>query len=234
MSAPTAPSSFDRLLQSIRSIVRAELPTLTFSGIYEYSIQSSNGNTVNCDPIDTTIPLPSLPNVELRPSILGESVSSPPRASRCLVAFVNSDPTRPVILSIDTPPSSAAITAGSQVATDHVATIEGTALLIYNVLVSFFAAFGATSFPTLASPAIMAGAQPLILAAVNAALAAQSAPAPIGLAAQIAAAVPYATSMPLGTNPSPCLGPIAINTSTKTPNVSGLFPSVGAASVKTG
>lgn len=135
MSEPVSPTSFDRLLASLRSIIRAEFPQFTYGGLYEYAIQSLSGNTVSCDPVDTSIPLPSLANVELRPSILGESVTSPVLpGSRCIVGFINSDPTRPFILSISNPAGTVAIQAGIYPPTEHVATVEGVVTLIVALL----------------------------------------------------------------------------------------------------
>ena len=226
MSEPVAPSTFDRLLQSLRAIIRAEFPQFTYAGIYEYAIQSSSGATVSCDPVDTTVPLPSLANVELRPSILGEAVTSPILSgSRCLVAFVNNDPTRPTILSISNPPASAAITAGLQVATEHVATIEGVCVLLHNVLLGI----GGVALP----PALLGSG--IVAGIINAALTAAAAPAPPGLPAQSTAAAAAATSMLSAPGNSSTLYATTIAAvSTKTPDVSGLFPSLGAANVKTG
>lgn len=231
MSEPVQPSAFDRLLAPLRSIIRAELPQYTYFGIYEYAVQSTSGSTVNCDPVDTTIPLPSLASVELRPSILGEVVTTPiVPGSRCLVAFVNSDPTRPVVMSILGTPASTNITAGSQVATEHVATIEGTVLFVYNVLVALMTAAGG-------GPLTAAILQPLLAAAINTALAAQAVPAPPGQAAQVAAAATQSGSFASGTVPattSSFFNSAIAAVATKTPNVSGLFPSLGSANVKTG
>jgi hypothetical protein len=112
MSQAVAPTISDRLLAAFRALVRAELPQLTYMGIYAYSIRSSDSSTISCDPVDSTIPLPSLAGVPLLPSVLGEGVT-PPSEGACLVAFVNADPSRPVCISIDTPPKAAEVGDGT-------------------------------------------------------------------------------------------------------------------------
>jgi len=205
MSEPIAPSTFDRLMQSIRAIIRAELPQATFQGIYEYSIQSTDGLTASCDPVDTTIPLPSLPSVELRPSILG-GIVAPARGARCLVAFVNSDPTRPVIISVDG-------------AMEHVITVEAFCTILHNVLFGL----GLQGLPV---TWLGSGVIPGI---INAAITAAGAPAPPGLAAQLTAAAAASSSMLSAPGASSTLyaASIASALKSKTPDVSGLFPSVG-------
>lgn len=106
MSAPVPPSASDRLLNALRMLIRGEVPQLSFYGIYEYTIQSAGGTTISCTPADTTQSLPSLANVPIRTSVTGEKVTVPASAvgSRCLIAFVNADPTRPVCIGVDSFP----------------------------------------------------------------------------------------------------------------------------------
>lgn len=109
MSEPTPPTIQDRLLTAFRALVRAEFPQYTYLGIYEYAIRATDGSTVDCDPVDTTIPLPSLAKVPLRSSILGETVTPQAKGERCLVMFVNGDPTRAICVSTDPYPKAAQI-----------------------------------------------------------------------------------------------------------------------------
>lgn len=102
----TTPSAFDRLLATLRQIIRNEVPQLTYAGKWDYTITGVNAsdNTLNLDPgIDTTIPLGSLQHVPVRSSTSGETLIIPPTAvgNHCLVEFVNMDPSRPVVTSID-------------------------------------------------------------------------------------------------------------------------------------
>lgn len=229
MSQPTSPTSFDRLLQSLRAIIRAEFPQSTYAGIYEYSIQSSSGTTVNIDPVDTSIPLPSIPNVELRPSILGATVTSPIfPGTKCLVSFINKDPTRPFIFSIAGPPASAAITAGFQVATEHVMTLEATVMLMYNFLSGIVGVIPGV-------PAV------LTTTAMTAALSVYTNPTYVPPPLAIPQATFAATLQPqfvtgaISTTPLAAWVPlIAAALLAKVPNASGLFPNLGAPNIKTG
>lgn len=101
MSEPVQPSPLDRLLTALRNLIRAELPQYTYCGLYEYTIQAVNPSSgaVDLAPTDTTIPLPLLSAIPLKTSLLGESVIAT-TGSLALVEFVNSDPTRPVVVSI--------------------------------------------------------------------------------------------------------------------------------------
>ena len=100
MTAPVQPTNTDRLLTSLRLILRAEIPELNFLGTYEYSVQSSSGTTVDASPVDTTIPLPSITNMPVFPSVLGESITGIQTGQLCLVQFVNGDPTRPEVIGL--------------------------------------------------------------------------------------------------------------------------------------
>lgn len=101
MSAVVGPTGADRLLASLRLLIRAEVPTLTYFGTYEYSVQSSTGSTIDCSPVDTTSGLPSFSNLPVRPSVLGETVAGIQPGQLCLVQFVNADPSRPVVTRLD-------------------------------------------------------------------------------------------------------------------------------------
>lgn len=104
MPSSIPPTNLDRLWNSFRALVRAESPTLTFAGIYEYGIQAVHGTapsaTVDCSPTDTTIPLPPLVNIPMRSAVDGTTVT-PTIGSNCLVMFVNADPSRPVVFGVD-------------------------------------------------------------------------------------------------------------------------------------
>lgn len=99
MSAVVPPTPFDRLLNAFRALVRAELPTLTYLGVYEYAVQATDGTastpstTVDCTPTDSTIPLPDLTGVPIR---LPYGVT-PPLQALCYVEFANGDPTKPMV-----------------------------------------------------------------------------------------------------------------------------------------
>lgn len=104
MTLPTAPTSADRLLRSLRNVIQNELPTVPFHGIYEFSVQAVHGSapnaTVDCSPTDSSIGLPSLSNITMRSSVDG-GTSEPTPGHRCLVAFINGDASRPVVVGND-------------------------------------------------------------------------------------------------------------------------------------
>ena len=112
-------------------------------------------------------------------------------------------------------------------ANEHVMTAEATALLIYNVFATLCTAF--------IGPFTGIGLQPAIAAAIATALGAQAARAPPGLAAQTALngtlQAGFATGLPANTTFAAWTTALAA-LATKTPDVSGLFPSVGAALTK--
>lgn len=103
---PDSPTTDDRLLAAIRAIIRAEFPRLTYTGVFEYAIQSVTGSgasaTVDASPTDTTIPLPDITGCPLAP-IVGATCKPVP-GTLALVLFLNADPTRPLCISMDASP----------------------------------------------------------------------------------------------------------------------------------
>lgn len=104
-------SALDRLIASIRAVIRAEVPALTFAGLYSYTVQTASGATVEAAPTDTTLGLPSISGLALSPSILGETMASAAIGAVALVQFVNGDPARPVVVSLSLPSTNATIDA---------------------------------------------------------------------------------------------------------------------------
>jgi hypothetical protein len=101
MTAVASPTLADRLLTAIRAMIRAELPTLTFLGTYEYTITAVNGDgTLDCTPTDPTIPLPAGNGWPMRSCVCG-STATPTVGNRCLVTFANGDPSRPIVVGND-------------------------------------------------------------------------------------------------------------------------------------
>lgn len=112
MTVNSNPTFMDRILAAIREIIRAELPQLTYAGIWEYQVTEVDlSQTVSVSGVPTiiprvsgiptsSIPLPALVKVSPRPTIPG-SVINPQIGSTMLIGFINSDPTRPYILAFD-------------------------------------------------------------------------------------------------------------------------------------
>lgn len=103
MSDLTAPNENDRVMESIRAIVRTELTTLrlAYAGSYAYSITSVNGavpsQTIDCDPSDDSLGLPALTGVQLQREI-GGITAIPDIGMQCIVTFLNRDPGLPRIV----------------------------------------------------------------------------------------------------------------------------------------
>lgn len=104
-------TALDRLIDAVRKIIRAEVPALTFAGLYSYTVQSASGATVEASPTDTTLGLPPISGLTLSPSILGELVTGAQVGAVAYVQFVNGDPTRPVVVSLSLPSTTATIDA---------------------------------------------------------------------------------------------------------------------------
>jgi hypothetical protein len=115
MSAVVPPTPLDRLWAAFRALVRAELPSLTFLGVYEYAVDAADGTTstpsttVDCTPTDSTISLPPLTAVPIR---LPFGVT-PPVGALCYVEFANGDPTKPIVRGFKDPMSLMVFAGGS-------------------------------------------------------------------------------------------------------------------------
>lgn len=110
MTQPLTPTVSDRLLTAVRSIIRAQFPQFDYAGTFEYSVQAATSSSVDCSPTDTTLPLPSLVGIPMRSGLLGESVTLTV-GNRCLVQFVNRDPSRPIIVGGDPIPVTSTVDA---------------------------------------------------------------------------------------------------------------------------
>ena len=98
----------DRALHAFRELVRAVLPQLALLGVWEYRVEVGGSSSVTCSPVDPSLGLPGGVVAQIWPSVLGEQVAMVP-GQRVLIAFVNGDPSRAVVLAGD--PSSRPATA---------------------------------------------------------------------------------------------------------------------------
>lgn len=203
----------ERLRQSIRALIRSELVALSYTTTWDYTVAASTGMPGTSSTVDATplagSPMPPLTKV---PLAVGLGVVTPPlTGTPCRIRFVNADPAKPEVISLGA-------------TTEHVATIEAVALLVYNFMATLMAAAGG-------GPLLALVLQPLMGTAMTAALSAQAAPAAPGLTAQVAAAAALQAGFAAGVTPSPAMfaaWTAAISgLSAKTLNVSGAFPSVG-------
>lgn len=93
-----SPNPLDRLLESVRAIIRQELPYLKMLGTWEYRVSGVNGDdTINASPTDESAGLPPINNMALRAGPDG-SKSTPTIGNTCDVRFINGDPTRPAVV----------------------------------------------------------------------------------------------------------------------------------------
>lgn len=105
MSAIVDPTQNGRLLTWFRALVRSEFPRLVYLGTYEYIVQSATATTVSARPADTTLTLPELAGVPIRlPIGTLDANLLPSFGQKCLIMFVNGDPTRPAMVSFDQTP----------------------------------------------------------------------------------------------------------------------------------
>lgn len=91
----------DRFMSAVRAIIRTELTHLKYSGVFEYVVRGVNGSipdtTVDAEPSETSLGLPSVSRVPMRASVLG-GASVPTVGNFIHLAFLNQDPARPVFV----------------------------------------------------------------------------------------------------------------------------------------
>lgn len=107
---PSPGMSDDRALVAFRELVRACLPQLALLGLWEYRVESISSGSVVCSPVNASIGLPGAITAQIVPSVLGERVT-PAIGSIVILAFVNGDAGRPVVVGGDpsSPPTVATI-----------------------------------------------------------------------------------------------------------------------------
>lgn len=221
-----------RRLSAYRKIFEGLFPDLPFRGLYKYRVVTREGRRLNLQPIRASSGMPDIRRARVMPGVAGCDADVP-MGARVIVSFLDALPTEPVVVGFEDPegegfiPDTLRLQAGGMVAGEHVMTVEGMTVFIHNLVFAL---------ATLGLPAswLASGA---ITTAINAALAASNAPpAPPTAVAQLAAAPGITAAMLTGpgTTSAPYAAAIASALSTKTPNASGLFPSLGSKSVEAG
>lgn len=112
---PSPGFASDRALAAFRDLVRACLPQLALLGVWEYRVDAvASSTSVDCSPLDPSLGLPGAVRAVLQPSILGERVT-PSVGSVVLVAFVNGNAARPIVIAGDpnATPSAATLLGGT-------------------------------------------------------------------------------------------------------------------------
>lgn len=93
-----------RRVSAIEKAVRRMLPELRYSGIYEYRIVVQEGERLSLQPVRSAVGLPDIRRARVRMGSPG--IRADHRlGSVVLLAFVNSDPSRPVVVGFDDPES---------------------------------------------------------------------------------------------------------------------------------
>lgn len=224
-----------RAVGAIARIVEQLDPNRDFRGVSQYRVVTLEGKRLNLQPVRVSTGMPDLRRVRVMPGVAGCDAQVA-LGARVLVAFADADPGQPFVVAFEDAegegfvPTTLNLRAGAMVGGEHVATVEATCLLIYNVLVSLMTAAGG-------GPLLAVVLQPLIGTAINAALAAQAAPAPPTAVAQAALAASLVPGFATGTQPSntSAFFSAAIEAlANKTANDSGLFPSIGSKAVEAG
>lgn len=199
-----------RKIAALRRVVLAALPDYRFRGVYEYRIATVEGERLNLQPIRSSLGMPDLRRVFVRPGVPGFKATHT-LGARVLVGFVDADRSRPVVLSFEDAdgagfiPGGLTLAAGSTGAypSEHVASLEG----IINLLNQIVIQIGTQNAGLLTG----AGLAALWTAIVNAAL--PLAGAPTGDITPFAAAIVAALAA-------------------KLPNATGVLPGVGWPNVK--
>lgn len=226
-----APSNLD----SLRTLVEQLDPNREYRGTTEYRVVTLSGNRLNLQPVRVSSGMPELERVPVRPGVAGCSTDAL-LGSKVLVSFIGGDPAYPYVAAFEDPdgdgfvPDLLTLKAGGMVGGEHIATVEGTALMIYNTLVVLMATAGG-------GPLVAAILQPLLGSAILTALTAQGAPAPPTEIAQIAASAAQLSGFATGLVPattSQFFAPAIALLAAKTANDSGYFPSLGCKAVKAG
>ncbi len=90
-----------RLSAALQKIVDALTPSLRYRGVYEFRVVTQTGDRLNLQPARVAPGLPDLSGVPVRPGVAGMKTSPAMLGSLVLVAFVDADPSRPVVIAHD-------------------------------------------------------------------------------------------------------------------------------------
>ncbi len=87
----------ERLTASVRQIVRAEIASLGLFGVYRYSVIEASSDSVTCQPVNPTLPLPAIVSVPLRNGVAGMS-ATPAEGDEVALAFLDGSTAQPRIV----------------------------------------------------------------------------------------------------------------------------------------
>ena len=95
-------ASTSRRLAAFRQLVQQVLPDYRYRGVYEYRVVLQDGERLSVQPIRVSMGMPDLLRVRVRPGVPG-CRADVALGSSVLVAFVDADPSRPVVLGFEDP-----------------------------------------------------------------------------------------------------------------------------------
>lgn len=89
-----------RRLAAYRAIFDQLDPNRAYRGVYEYRVVTQSGERLNLQSVRVSTGLPDVKAVLPRPGVAGAK-GQPALGSRVIVAFVNADPTNPVVIAYE-------------------------------------------------------------------------------------------------------------------------------------
>lgn len=95
-----AGGGMNRRPEALRAIIEQLFPDMRYRGVSEFRVATQEGERLNLQPVLTSLGLPSLRRVPVRPGVPGVKATHL-LGSRVLVAFVNADPARPVVVGFE-------------------------------------------------------------------------------------------------------------------------------------
>lgn len=97
-----APNALSRRAQAFARLLAAHDPGARFRGVHEYRVVTQSGERLNLQPVRSRASLPDLARVPVRAGVPGVKALHSP-GSQVLVAFLDGDPSRPVVVGFDAP-----------------------------------------------------------------------------------------------------------------------------------
>lgn len=97
-----APASPSRRVAALAKLLAAHDPNARFRGVHEYRVVTQIAERLNLQPVRSRASLPDLARVPVRAGVPGVKATHA-LGSHVLVAFLDADPSRPVVVGFDEP-----------------------------------------------------------------------------------------------------------------------------------